>query len=127
MSCVLCLGKLVNTSEPIHVTYLGVRLRLLGLERSKCTSCGKGFFNPEQASQYSRAAKRQYKIRTSLTGADVARIRKKLNLSQAELESKLGLGNKVIVRWENGKVRLPGPVNVLFKILDKRPEAIRFV
>jgi putative zinc finger/helix-turn-helix YgiT family protein len=127
MSCNLCRGKLVKTKKPIKVVYLGVSLELLNLERSRCVSCKEEFFNPRQASEYSRAAEEQYAIKTRLTGEDILRIRKKLKLSQAEMEKVLGLGKKVVVRWENDKVRLPGAVNALLKILDKRPDTLRFV
>ncbi len=90
-------------------------------------SCGEEFFNAKQASEYSRLVQEQYQLKTRLTGADVLRIRKKLKLSQAEMEKALGLGRKVVVRWETCKVRLPGAVNALLKILDKRPEAIKFI
>jgi len=69
----------------------------------------------------------QYESKTRLTGADVLRVRKKLKMSQAGLEKVLGLGAKVVVRWENDKVRLPGPVNVLLKILDKQPSVFKLI
>jgi DNA-binding transcriptional regulator YiaG len=77
--------------------------------------------------EFSRAAKAEYKAKTSLSSKDVLRIRKKLKLSQAAFEQKLGLGSIVIVRWETGKVHLSGSANALFKILNKRPETIKFV
>ena len=127
MLCKLCQGRLVKTDGPIRVVYLGVPLKLLGLERSRCTFCGEEFFSPKQATEYSRVVREQYESKTRLTSVDVLRIRKKLKMSQADLEKALGLGAKVVVRWENGKVRLPGPVNVLLKILDKQPSVFRLV
>jgi len=127
MRCALCSGRLVKTTKPILAVCLGVKLKLFGLERSRCVSCKEEFFNPRQAAEYSRVAKRQYSLQTSLKGADIARIRKKLNLSQAELEKKIGLGSKVVVRWENSKVRLPGPVNALFKLLEKNPRLLKLL
>jgi len=97
------------------------------LERSRCTSCEEEFFNPKQATEYSRVVQEQYESKTRLTGADVLRVRKKLKMSQAGLEKVLGLGAKVVVRWENDKVRLPGPVNVLLKILDKQPSVFKLI
>jgi putative zinc finger/helix-turn-helix YgiT family protein len=127
MRCALCLGRLVKTMKPIYVCCLGINLTLLNVERSQCVSCKEELFSPKQATEYSHAVKREYKTQTSLSGKDITRIRKKLNLSQAALEKRLGLGSKVIVRWENDKVHLPGPVNALFKILDKKPKVIKFV
>lgn len=126
-NCPLCDGKLIETKEPLRVAYLGIKIMLSRIRRDCCKLCRTEFFNFEQASELSRATRKQYRMKTSLTGKDVTRIRKKLNLSQASLEDRLGLGSKVVIRWENGKVRLPGPVNALFKILDKQPKAIKFV
>jgi len=126
MNCSLCFGRLIKTTKPIRVTCLDVKLVLRGVERQCCPACGEEFFNPEEAANFEKARKLEYAKQTTLNPVDVVRIRKKLGLSQAELEEKLGLGSKVIVRWENGKVRLPGPVNALLKILDKHPEALKF-
>ena len=78
--------------------------------------------------EYDRLCRQQYKVETFLTGKDLIRIRQqKLKLSQAALEKKLGLGEKVVTRWENGKVRVPGPVNALFKILESNPKLLNLL
>lgn len=126
MCCSLCAGEIVRTKEAIRLVFRGTRLFVQGVERDRCTKCGEEFFNVTEAAKLEAETRKQYRAKTSLTGAQVARIRRKLGLSQAELEKTLGLGEKVVVRWENGKVRLPGPVNALLKILDKKPSVIKF-
>lgn len=107
---------------------LGLRLVIPKVERSRCVGCSAEFYDMKQAAEYDRLCRRQYKIKTSLTGSDVARIRqRKLKMSQSQLEKKLGLGEKVIVRWESGKVRLPSVANALFRILDKNPRLLKLV
>jgi HTH-type transcriptional regulator / antitoxin MqsA len=127
MICRLCSGKTAKIVTPIRTNYLGVKLVLSGLERSKCKSCREEFFSPEQATEYSRIAKIEYQRKKTLTGTEVIRIRKKLGMSQAELEQRLGLGPKVIIRWEKDRVRIPGAANALLRILDKKPRLLKFV
>jgi putative zinc finger/helix-turn-helix YgiT family protein len=127
VECPHCGKKVVAVSDLLKLICLGVKLVLQNVERFRCVACGSEYFTPEQATESDRLMRQEYRVQTSLKGADVIRIRRKLGLSQAELEKKLGLGSKVVVRWETGKVRLPGPVNVLLRILDKHPKVISLV
>jgi putative zinc finger/helix-turn-helix YgiT family protein len=104
----------------------GVKLVLPGIERFYCPVCDETFFDGYQLEAYYLVRDREYAKKTRLTGPDVVRIRRKLGLTQRQLERKLGLGKRVVVRWENSKVRLPGPVNVLLKILNAKPDVLKF-
>jgi DNA-binding transcriptional regulator YiaG len=56
-----------------------------------------------------------------LTPVQIVSIRKRLGLSQSELEGLLGLGSKVVTRWETGRV-VPGRVaDRMLRILDENP------
>ena len=125
--CTLCSGKIIRTNEAIRLTTRGVKLCLRGVERNRCTECGEEFFNPAEAAKFDYECRKQYRAATSLTGGHVVRIRRKLKISQADLEKALGLGSKVIVRWEKGKVRIPQVANALLRILDKHPELLGLV
>src|SRR6266480_270697 len=127
MRCSLCSGEIVRTSEEIYVTNCGVRLSLQGIERDRCTKCDEEFFSVSEASKLDRECRKQYRIATSLTGRQIVRIRRKLKMSQADLEKALGLGSKVVVRWERGKVQIPRAVNALLRILDKYPKLMKLV
>jgi len=126
VNCPVCPGKAEIVIGKVKTEFLKVRLTL-SVKHYECKKCGEVFFNLGQAAEFERLRNRQYKIATSLSGEEVRRIREKLGLSQAELEQRLGLGSKVVVRWENGKVRLPGPVNALLRILDKNPESLKLL
>ncbi len=45
-------------------------------------------------------------------------IRKNLGLSQAELEELFGLGEKVVTRWENGRVIQGRTADVALRLLE---------
>jgi DNA-binding transcriptional regulator YiaG len=48
-------------------------------------------------------------------------IRKRYNLSQAELENLFGLGEKVVIRWEKGRVLQSKTADVLLRLMDQNP------
>src|SRR2546422_10611136 len=116
MGCTVCGGQVVEVSTPLRTKWRGVTLVLRGVVRDRCLKCGEEFFNYESLGDYERVRNREYRQKITLSARDVIRIRKKLKLSQEGLEKKLNLGPKVVTRWEQGKVRIPGPVNVLLRI-----------
>ena len=54
----------------------------------------------------------------------ITRLRERLGLTQEQLEDLLGLGRKVVTRWENGKVALGGATECLLLLLERRPELL---
>jgi HTH-type transcriptional regulator/antitoxin MqsA len=67
------------------------------------------------------------KLRTQVDAAEaeeLARIRKKLGLSQRKAAELTGGGVNAFSRYENGKAKpVPAVIN-LFRLLDKHPELI---
>ena len=41
-----------------------------------------------------------------MTGQQIRRMRKELDLSQEDLAKKLGLNRRTIIRWENGEIEI---------------------
>lgn len=56
---------------------------------------------------------------------NVAKIRKKLDLSQAEFASRFGIAPGTLRDWEQKRKRPEGPARVLLMVIDKEPEAVR--
>jgi DNA-binding XRE family transcriptional regulator len=52
-----------------------------------------------------------------LTGAEVRFLRKRLELSQAELAGCLQTSEQTVSLWERGKVRIPGSESMLLRVL----------
>lgn len=58
-----------------------------------------------------------------VNGFFVRRVRKKLNLTQSEMERLVtGGGHNAVSRYENDIVKVPRPAAVLLSVLDKYPE-----
>ena len=45
-------------------------------------------------------------------------IRKRCNLTQEEMERLFGLGKKVVIRWEKGRVLQSKTADVILRLLD---------
>ncbi len=91
-------------------------------EMYRCESCGEEFFTAEQSRELSRRIKNQVREEWGLLSPDrIVEIRKNLGLSQAELEELFGLGEKVVTRWENGRVIQGRTADVALRILEMEP------
>jgi putative transcriptional regulator len=55
-------------------------------------------------------------------GKYVARVRKKMGLSQQEFSRKIGVPLETIRNWEQGKRAPTGAAKALLRILDRSPE-----
>src|SRR6266852_6070810 len=97
--CAACDGQIVEVSTPLRTKWHGVALILHGVVRGHCVKCGEEYFNYKQLGEYERVRNREYRQKITLSPREIIRIRKKLKLSQEELESRLNLGPKVVTRW----------------------------
>ena len=95
----------------------------------RCDLCAEERQTLEQLGNARRAAAGAARIRDGLlTPAEVRRIREnRLGLTQAQLESALGLGEKTAVRWETGRVLQPKATDNLLRLLDRDPSALAFL
>lgn len=82
-----------------------------GLEEAKAISEGR------------RADARVHEI--SLPEIDVAEIRAKTGLSQAEFARTIGVAKGTLLNWEHGR-RIPtGPAQVLLALIAKKPSVVQ--
>lgn len=68
--------------------------------------------------------KTEFAIQTFVTGNDIKRVRKTLQLTQQVFAQLLGVSKATIERWETKEDKITGPVVLLIKILEKYPEYI---
>ena len=90
-----------------------------------CEYCRESAFTPEQAKEVSRQVKSRAREYLNLLPPEaIVGIRKRCNLSQEELESLFGLGKKVVVRWERGRVLQSKTADVLLRLIDQNPAIV---
>ena len=113
------------TRRPYEGLYNQIPIRLESVEMYDCAACGEGVFTPEQAAEVSRRVKSAAREQLNLLSPEsIVDIRKRCNLSQEELERLFGLGQKVVVRWEKGRVLQSKTADVLLRLLDRNPAII---
>ena len=55
---------------------------------------------------------------------DVAAIRTRTGLSQAQFARSIGVAKGTLLNWEHGRRQPTGPAQVLLAMLDKRPSLV---
>ena len=91
----------------------------------ECERCGESTLTPEQAKAASKQVKSFARERLNLLPPEkIIGIRKRCNLSQEELERLFGLGKKVVVRWEKGRVLQSKTADVLLRLMDQNPDIV---
>lgn len=61
-----------------------------------------------------------------LNGRDTAKIRKKVNLSQAVFARLLNVSSSTVRQWEQGKRNPTGSTKVLLDLLRRNPEILNY-
>jgi putative zinc finger/helix-turn-helix YgiT family protein len=127
ITCAACDSEQVKKVRGTYATkYNQVPISIKNVEMYKCSSCGEKFFTPEQARAVSVATKNQVRESQGLLSAEaIIDIRRRLNLSQTDLEKLFGLGAKVVTRWETGRVVQSKTADVALRLLEMRPESVQ--
>lgn len=55
---------------------------------------------------------------------DVAGVRRKTRLSQAEFSSRIGISAATLRNWEQGRRKPEGPARVLLSLIDANPRVV---
>ena len=63
--------------------------------------------------------------RIAVKTTDVAALRKKVGLSQAQFAKSIGVALGTLQGWEQGRRRPVGPARVLLALIEKRPSIVR--
>jgi HTH-type transcriptional regulator/antitoxin MqsA len=90
-----------------------------------CPACGEiEFIGDGSAKRYTAALDSLATERDALQREELARIRKRLKLTQAQAAAIAGGGPNAFSRYERGKARPVAAVVNLFRLLDKHPELL---
>ena len=111
--------------RPFDSLYNQMPIHLDSVEMYECERCGESTFTPEQAKEVSKQVKSLARERLNLHPPEkIIGIRKRCHISQKELESLFGLGEKVVIRWEKGRVLQSKTADVLLRLMDQNPDII---
>lgn len=77
-----------------------------------------------QALAYARGAREGY-IAHVPQNVDVAAIRKRLGLSQADFAKRFGFKLDALQNWEQGRRRPDGAARAFLRVIEREPAAVR--
>jgi HTH-type transcriptional regulator/antitoxin MqsA len=124
----LCLncekGDMIRTKKNCVVTYRTHRATVRAVDGWHCPECGEVEFAGQEGVRYAEALEKLRMKVDAEESAELARIRKKLKLSQRSAAAIAGGGVNAFSRYENGKAKPVAAVINLFRLLDKHPELI---
>jgi HTH-type transcriptional regulator/antitoxin MqsA len=115
---------MVRGKKDSVIEYRGHRATVRAVDGWHCPECGEIEFAGNEGTRYSEALEKLRLKVDAEEAAELARIRKKLKLSQRRAAEIAGGGVNAFSRYENGKARPVAAVINLFRLLDKHPELI---
>jgi HTH-type transcriptional regulator/antitoxin MqsA len=124
----LCLNcekaDMVRGKKDKVVGYRGEKIRIAAVDGWHCPKCGECEFANGEGKRYAKAVEQRREAIDKEESAELARIRKKLKLSQKQAAAIAGGGVNAFSRYELGKSKPVAAVVNLFRILDKHPELV---
>lgn len=115
-------GTLHRGSQSLTQTYKGQAYTSQSLG-CFCDRCNEGFVDYDPAEETTWLAFRDQV--DAQAAADLARIRKKLKLTQQQAAKLAGGGKNAFSRYERGQAKPVAAVINLFHLLDRHPELLK--
>ncbi len=121
--CPICFEGILHDGEKTRPMYYRGRIYEYTLHGAFCDHCQDGFPIHDAKEE---AAWQSFRDQVdSEDRSELARIRKKLKLSQHAAAKLTGGGNNAFSRYERGEAKpMPAVVN-LFRLLDRHPELLK--
>lgn len=117
-------ANMVRRKKDAVVSYRGHQAIVRVLDGWHCPACGEIEFADKEGERYALVLEKLRMKVDAQEAAELARIRKKLGLSQRRAAEIAGGGVNAFSRYENGKAKPVAAVVNLFRLLDKHPELI---
>lgn len=124
-SCPACFqGTLEQKTKQTQFEYRG-RVLEYDQEGAWCSTCGEGIVTGKEATLAESLLDAFIARVDKEEAADLARIRKKLGITQKEAALIAGGGHNAFSRYERGEARPVAAVVNLFRLLDRHPELLK--
>src|SRR5712664_82346 len=126
VTCAICDSERVRKiRNKFEARYNQVPVLIEKAEMYQCESCGEEVFTAKQSRELSRQIKHRVREEAGLLSPErIVEIRKDAGLSQTDLEELFGLGEKVVTRWENGRVIQGRTADVALRFLEMEPNLL---
>ena len=117
-------GVLRHAVKDVPYKYKGHRTVVPKIAGWHCRHCHEVEFDAGEGKRFAEAIKLIAAEIDVQVSAELARIRKKLKLTQQEAARITGGGPNAFSRYERGKARPLPAVTNLFRLLDRHPELL---
>lgn len=122
-----CGGDFVESVGTLKATIRGVTVEV-EQEELRCNRCGETRVSLDSAERAEERVGALVRDRLGLLHpGEIRELRDGLGLTQADLESQLGLGSKTVVRWESGRVIQNKATDNLLRLIQRDPTALAFL
>ena len=118
-------GKLVHAVRDVPYGYKGHQTVIPQVKGWHCPHCREVEFAAGEGTRFAETISRFAAEIDVQEAAELARIRKKLKLTQQEAAQLTGGGPNAFSRYERGKAKPVQAVTNLFKLLDRHPDLLR--
>ncbi len=115
---------MVHTVRDVPYTYRGHHTVISRVKGWHCLHCEEVEFDAGEGVRFSESIENVAKGIDAEEMVELARIRKKLKLTQREAALLTGGGQNAFSRYEHGKAKPLRSVINLFKLLDKHPDLL---
>jgi putative zinc finger/helix-turn-helix YgiT family protein len=124
--CLLCGKKAARWSDdPLAFEISGRTYAVEGFVHEHCDACGEDTIDAGQMDAVQRVATAAARADLGrLSSDEIHQLRHDLGLTQAELESQLGVGSGTVGRWERGTVLQGATADRLMRVLWAHPELL---
>ena len=117
-------GRLRHAVKDIPYAYKGHSTVVPKISGWHCPRCHEVEFDSGEGTRFAREIERIAAAIDAREAAELARIRRKLKLTQREAARITGGGQNAFSRYERGKTRPVPAVTNLFRLLDRHPDLL---
>lgn len=117
-------NDMIDKVQEETLMYCGKSMTLHNMQGKFCPKCGEGIWDEESYRRFTEAQEGLIRAIKGDPSADIRRIRRKLNLTQAQLALLFGIGKIAFSRYERGESKPPAPVLKLLKLIDRHPDLL---
>jgi HTH-type transcriptional regulator/antitoxin MqsA len=115
---------MARTKKDCAIEYRSHTATIRAVDGWHCPACGEVEFAGKEGARYAETLEKLRLKVDAEESAELARIRKKLKLTQRRAAAIAGGGVNAFSRYETGKAKPVAAVVNLFRLLDKHPELI---
>ena len=127
-ACTKCRAMMKEARGRLNVPINGEKIAVPSASHLRCPRCGEIVLRFQEAKRLHEDACEIYRRRHGLLSADELRaIRRRFDLTQANLARLLRLGANTVSRWESGRNVQTAAMDVLLRLIKDLPGSIEYL